>query len=141
MKCLPHKLGILNLLFNPLLLYLPYYYWLFGNTNSIQKYFPKRFLWTWNSFKNLMQFLKRKVKKDFREYFKINPPRSNKIYISCYLGRSQWNYFSWNMHQNYFRWNKYQNFLWRTKVIKEKWGQYFANNHFCTHLCSKKMAV
>ena len=25
-----------------------------------------------------------------------------------------------------------------TKVIKEKWGQYFANNHFCTHLCSKK---
>ena len=24
------------------------------------------------------------------------------------------------------------------KVIKEKWGQYFANNHFCTHLCSKK---
>ena len=28
-----------------------------------------------------------------------------------------------------------------TKVIKEKWGQYFANNHFCTPLCSKKMAV
>ena len=27
------------------------------------------------------------------------------------------------------------------KVIKEKWGQYFANNHFCTPLCSKKMAV
>ena len=25
-----------------------------------------------------------------------------------------------------------------TKVIKEKWGQYFANNHFYTHLCSKK---
>ena len=25
-----------------------------------------------------------------------------------------------------------------TKVIKEKWGQYFANDHFCTHLCSKK---
>ena len=25
-----------------------------------------------------------------------------------------------------------------SKVIKEKWGQYFANNHFCTHLCSKK---
>ena len=86
-----------------------------------------------------MQFLKRKVKKDFREYFKINPPRSNKIYISCYLGRSQWNYFSWNMHQNYFRWNKYQNFLWRTKVIKEKWGQYFANDHFCTPLCSERI--
>ena len=64
-----------------------------------------------------MQFLKRKVKKDFREYFKINPPRSNKIYISYYLGRSQWNYFSWNMHQNYFRWNKYQNFLWRTTTL------------------------
>ena len=25
-----------------------------------------------------------------------------------------------------------------TKVMKEKWGQYFANNHFCTPLCSKK---
>ena len=25
------------------------------------------------------------------------------------------------------------------KVIKEKWGQYFANNHFCTPLCSKKI--
>ena len=24
------------------------------------------------------------------------------------------------------------------KVIKEKWGQYFANNHFYTPLCSKK---
>ena len=30
---------------------------------------------------------------------------------------------------------------YETKVIKEKWGQYFANNHFCTPLCSKKMAV
>ena len=26
----------------------------------------------------------------------------------------------------------------QTKVIKEKWGQYFANDHFCTPLCSKK---
>ena len=25
-----------------------------------------------------------------------------------------------------------------TKVIKEKWGQYFANDHFCTPLCSKR---
>ena len=25
-----------------------------------------------------------------------------------------------------------------TKVIKEKWGQYFASDHFCTHLCSKR---
>ena len=57
-----------------------------------------------------MQFLKRKVKKDFREYFKINPPRSNKIYISCYLGRSQWNYFSWNMHQNYLDGTSTKNF-------------------------------
>ena len=24
------------------------------------------------------------------------------------------------------------------KVIKEKWGQYFANHHFCTPLCSKR---
>ena len=24
-----------------------------------------------------------------------------------------------------------------TKVIKEKWGQYFAIDHFCTPLCSK----
>ena len=24
------------------------------------------------------------------------------------------------------------------KVIKEKWGQYFANDHFCTPLCSKR---
>ena len=24
------------------------------------------------------------------------------------------------------------------KVIKEKWGQYFANDHFCTLLCSKR---
>ena len=24
------------------------------------------------------------------------------------------------------------------KVIKEKWGQYFANYHFCTPLCSKR---
>jgi len=23
-----------------------------------------------------------------------------------------------------------------SKVIKEKWGQYFANYHFCTPLCS-----
>ena len=23
------------------------------------------------------------------------------------------------------------------KVIKEKWGQYFAIDHFCTPLCSK----
>ena len=26
------------------------------------------------------------------------------------------------------------------KVIKEKWGQYFANDHFCTPLCSKRNA-
>ena len=25
-----------------------------------------------------------------------------------------------------------------TKVIKEKWGQYFANDHFCTPLFSKR---
>jgi len=25
-----------------------------------------------------------------------------------------------------------------TKVIKEKWGQYFAIDHFCTPLCSKR---
>ena len=24
------------------------------------------------------------------------------------------------------------------KVIKEKWGQYFSNDHFCTPLCSKR---
>ena len=27
----------------------------------------------------------------------------------------------------------------KTKVIKEKWGQYFANNHFCTPLCSTRI--
>ena len=26
----------------------------------------------------------------------------------------------------------------KTKVIKEKWGQYFASDHFCTPLCSKR---
>ena len=26
----------------------------------------------------------------------------------------------------------------QNKVIKEKWGQYFANDHFCTPLCSKR---
>ena len=26
----------------------------------------------------------------------------------------------------------------KTKVIKEKWGQYFAIDHFCTPLCSKR---
>ena len=26
----------------------------------------------------------------------------------------------------------------QTKVIREKWGQYFANDHFCTPLCSKR---
>ena len=31
------------------------------------------------------------------------------------------------------------NFFFRqTKVIKEKWGQYFAIDHFCTPLCSKR---
>ena len=25
-----------------------------------------------------------------------------------------------------------------SKVIKEKWGQYFANDNFCTPLCSKR---
>ena len=25
-----------------------------------------------------------------------------------------------------------------TKVIKEKWGQYFAIDHFCTPLCSNR---
>ena len=27
------------------------------------------------------------------------------------------------------------------KVIKEKWGQYFANDHFCTLLCSKRNGI
>ena len=28
--------------------------------------------------------------------------------------------------------------IYMIKVIKEKWGQYFANDHFCTPLCSKR---
>ena len=37
-------------------------------------------------------------------------------------------------------WNFFQIFSYYiyNKVIKEKWGQYFANDHFCTPLCSKR---
>ena len=32
----------------------------------------------------------------------------------------------------------YEVFNRSIKVIKEKWGQYFAIDHFCTPLCSKR---
>ena len=35
---------------------------------------------------------------------------------------------------------KYKKICTLSKVIKEKWGQYFKINHFCTPLCSKRSA-
>ena len=34
--------------------------------------------------------------------------------------------------------NEKKKYIGFPNVIKEKWGQYFANNHFCTPLCSKR---